>query len=344
MQVEFLGTAAGKPSKKRNVTSIGVILEGGKYILIDCGEGTQRQIMNSNLKLSKLHSIYITHLHGDHIFGLHGLLCTLNEIRTTPLHIYGPVGIKKYIEFVYKNITQYSLHIIELIHRYSSGTNTIVNTISHSNYRYEIDYCKIKHVSDVECYAYKITRIRVIHKINMVKLLPIIESNRTSIEKNGIKPAERIISLLKDRETVSCKGEGVDLNLSDFIIEEANLSLVVALDNYNCDKMIEIFKKCDMLIHESTYVCFPDMSESEIVDITNLAISHGHSTNIMALKTSMSLNCKRLLLTHFSNRYDVDPQEHKLIIDGCHKHIEQVSISTSISCANDFDTFPIEYS
>ena len=80
MKLYFLGTGSQKPSKTRNVTSIALILQTNKYILFDCGEGTQQQILKSNISLTNLHSIFITHLHGDHIFGLPGLLFSMNEI------------------------------------------------------------------------------------------------------------------------------------------------------------------------------------------------------------------------------------------------------------------------
>ena len=98
MQVTFLGTAAGKPSLKRNVTSMAIEMDDSKIILVDCGEATLHQFMRSKLKITNIHTILITHLHGDHIFGLPGLCCTLNDARTQPLHIYGPSGIKKYCD------------------------------------------------------------------------------------------------------------------------------------------------------------------------------------------------------------------------------------------------------
>ena len=73
MKITFLGTAAGKPSKYRNVTSIALELENSDYLLIDCGEATQHQIIKSKLKFNNLHSIYITHLHGDQTHGINDL-------------------------------------------------------------------------------------------------------------------------------------------------------------------------------------------------------------------------------------------------------------------------------
>lgn len=339
MKIQFLGTASGKPSKKRNVTSIAIILEDSSYVLIDCGEGTQRQIMNSTLKLSKIDSIYITHLHGDHIFGLHGLLCTLNDIRNTPLNIFGPTGIRKYVEYVYKNLTNYSLHVFEINEHLTPITK------SKGNFEYTIEFCNVEHGRDVECFAYKITQRRSIPKIDTTKLLPIIDAHRLTIEKAGYKPAEKIISWIKEKKSIPPGIFEMKINVEDFILNESKFSIVIALDNYNCQKMITLFESCDVLIHESTYACFKTMTENEINDMTKLAKHHGHSTNLMAFKNCIDLNCKNLILTHFSNRYDVDSEEYERIIEGCYigmdmdmDNVDKKSAIT-ITCANDFDIF-----
>src|SRR4051794_19257861 len=101
MELYFLGTGAGTPSRQRNVTSIVLKLfeEQGSLWLFDCGEGTQHQILNAPIKLSKLEKIFITHLHGDHLYGLPGLLTTRsNQGNDTPLTIFGPPGIRLYLE------------------------------------------------------------------------------------------------------------------------------------------------------------------------------------------------------------------------------------------------------
>ncbi|GAF07547.1 ribonuclease Z [Paenibacillus pini JCM 16418] len=101
MELEFLGTNAGTPSLQRNVTSMALRMfeERRTFWLFDCGEGTQHQILRSSLKLSKLEHIWITHLHGDHIFGLPGLMSSRsNQGGTTPLTVFGPPGLKSFLE------------------------------------------------------------------------------------------------------------------------------------------------------------------------------------------------------------------------------------------------------
>ena len=100
MELLFLGTGAGVPAKHRNVTSIALKLleERNSIWLFDCGEGTQQQILHTTLKPRKIEKIFITHLHGDHIFGLPGLLSSRSfQGGDEPLVVYGPKGIREYV-------------------------------------------------------------------------------------------------------------------------------------------------------------------------------------------------------------------------------------------------------
>lgn len=101
MELQFLGTGAGVPAKHRNVTSIALKLldERNEVWLFDCGEGTQMQILRTTIRPRKIGKIFITHLHGDHIFGLPGLISSRSfQGGDTPLEIYGPKGIEEYIK------------------------------------------------------------------------------------------------------------------------------------------------------------------------------------------------------------------------------------------------------
>lgn len=102
MQIQFLGTGAGQPSKARNVSSLALKLldEINQVWLFDCGEGTQNQILETTIRPRKVAKIFITHLHGDHIFGLPGFLSSRSfqsSEEQTDIDIYGPVGIRSFV-------------------------------------------------------------------------------------------------------------------------------------------------------------------------------------------------------------------------------------------------------
>ncbi len=149
MELTFLGTSAGVPTKERNVTSMILNLVGIRksYWLFDCGEGTQHRILNSPFKTPKIDKIFITHLHGDHIFGLPGLLCSRSMGGATePLTLYGPKGLKQYVETVLsvsESYMTYPLNIIEIQAGQLFDDGELIVTA------YPLDH-------RVECYGYRI--------------------------------------------------------------------------------------------------------------------------------------------------------------------------------------------
>lgn len=119
MELYFLGTNAGVPTIQRNVTSIALrLLEERRSIwMFDCGEGTQHQVLRSPIRLGKLEKLFITHLHGDHLFGLPGLLSSRGyQGGTSPLTVYGPPGLKAYLDIslaVSQSRIPYKIEIVE---------------------------------------------------------------------------------------------------------------------------------------------------------------------------------------------------------------------------------------
>src|SRR6266511_1643411 len=116
IRVVFLGTSAGLPSRQRNVASVAVILDG-RVLLFDCGEGTQQQLLRSSVRAGAIEAIFITHLHGDHLYGLPGLLATATlSGREAPLTVYGPAGIHDYLSNVIRTTRlgfTYDIQILE---------------------------------------------------------------------------------------------------------------------------------------------------------------------------------------------------------------------------------------
>ncbi|HEY0156362.1 MAG TPA: ribonuclease Z [Thermoanaerobaculia bacterium] len=99
MRLIFLGTSSGTPSRERNVSSVALLLDDGALLLFDCGEGTQHRLQLAPVRGGAIDAIFLSHLHGDHVYGLPGLLATLSmNGRTRPLDVVGPEGTAEYVE------------------------------------------------------------------------------------------------------------------------------------------------------------------------------------------------------------------------------------------------------
>ena len=119
MNITFLGTSSGVPTLTRNVSSLALKLsQSSEVFLFDCGEGTQHQLIRSNIKSSQIKKIFITHMHGDHIYGLPGLLATLGlSGNSNGIEIYGPSELKSFINSSLKSSyckLSFPLHFVEV--------------------------------------------------------------------------------------------------------------------------------------------------------------------------------------------------------------------------------------
>lgn len=339
MKITFLGTSASQPSLNRNTTSIALEFKTGEFIMVDCGEATLLQLMRSPLKFSRVHTIFITHLHGDHIYGLPGFLSTLNSQRTEPLTLYGPRGIKKFCSFFEQSIRGFHLTITEI-----DGECLDVCNLQISDQHVEVKACHVSH--STECYSYKFTQTKIKNKINIKKVEPIIEKYQSELISLGYKPPKKIIqSIVNDSEFTlefkcSSTGNNISLNAWDYVFKTPPSSLVIALDNYKCPNIFSFFKECDVLIHESTYVSKQSSSEEERNATHTKALTNHHSTNLMAAKNGIDIGAKKLILTHFSNRYKfedgkmVDEDE---IIEAC----REVGFNGETAIAYDFSEFEL---
>src|SRR5436305_7636781 len=100
VRIVFLGTSAGTPSRERNLAAVTVVMDG-RTLLFDCGEGTQQQLLRSSVRAGSIEAIFISHMHGDHLYGLPGLLATMSlHGRTRPLALYGPPRVARYLTAV----------------------------------------------------------------------------------------------------------------------------------------------------------------------------------------------------------------------------------------------------
>ncbi len=287
MELTFLGTGAGMPSNQRNVTSIVLRLLGdrGAIWMFDCGEGTQHQYMRASLKLSKLERIFITHLHGDHLFGLPGLLTSrAHQGVLTPLTIFGPQGIKSYIDSALKasqSHLEYKLEVIEFDE--ASHTDKLSSIYEDDHYR--IYAARLEH--RIDSYGYRVEEKDKPGKLDYRKLT-----------KLGI-PSGPEFGLLKQGNDVTLS-DGTVLIAADFIGDSIPGRVVTILgDTRTCLNISHLADKADVLVHEATFS----------KELQHLAYDYHHSTTEDAARAALQGGVGALIITHISPRYQEESTE-----------------------------------
>ncbi|MBO9583681.1 MAG: ribonuclease Z [Flavobacterium sp.] len=274
MKLTILGCYAATPRTLTNPTS--QVLEiKNRLFLIDCGEGTQVQLRKNKIKFSKINHIFISHLHGDHLFGLIGTISTFSLLgRTTDLHIYGPKGIKELILLQLKlteSWTTYSLFFHELESKESEvifeDKKVIVKTIPLKHRVYTNGFLFQEKPDERKLDVEAVQRYNI-HVAYYQKI------------KNGS-------DITLDNGTV------VENEKLTFDPPPAK-SYAFCSDTVYYEEIIPIIQNADVLYHESTFL------ESE----ARLAEKTLHSTAKEAAKIALKANVKQLILGHYSTRYD----------------------------------------
>lgn len=274
MELTFLGTGAGLPSKKRNVTAIAlsILQEVNNVWLFDCGEATQHQILHTSIKPRKINKIFITHLHGDHLYGLPGLLSSRSfQSGDAPLTVYGPKGIKEYIDIsltVSGTHLTYPLDIIELT----------VGKLFEDD-KFEV-YCeKLEH--GISSYGFYIREKDQIGQLNVRKL-----------KAMGISPGP-IYQQIKENEFTQLS-DGTLIKRADVIgPPKQGRRLAILGDTRSTFKHTSFVKDADILVHEATF----EKTANE------LAYNYFHSTTAEAAQLARDSGVNKLILTHISSRY-----------------------------------------
>ncbi|RKR11959.1 RNAse Z [Flavobacterium sp. 90] len=274
MKLTILGCYAATPRTLTNPTS--QVLEiKNKMFLIDCGEGTQVQLRKNKIKFSKINHVFISHLHGDHLYGLIGTISTFSLLgRTTDLHIYGPKGIKELILLQLKlteSWTTYSLFFHELESKESEvifeDQKVIVRTIPLKHRVYTNGFLFQEKPGD--------------RKLNV-----------EAVQHYNIHTA--YYQKIKGGGNVTLDDGTVIENEKLSFDPIPSLSYAFCSDTVYTEDIIPIIKDVDVLYHESTFL------ESEAA----LAKKTLHSTAIEAAKIAQKANAKHLILGHYSTRYD----------------------------------------
>ncbi|WP_347549702.1 ribonuclease Z [Pseudalkalibacillus hwajinpoensis] len=272
MEITFLGTGAGVPSTKRNVSSAALRLDDGAIWLFDCGEATQHQILSASITLSKITKLFITHLHGDHIFGLPGLLGSRSfQGGETEVVVYGPLGIKAFIDS--------ALSLSKTYLRYPLRIEEISDGIQIQEEEFKITVALLEH--GIQSYGYRIEEADKSGSLNVKKLVEL-----------GVQPGP-IYQQLK-------KGKSIELE-SGRILHPDEVTgpiikgrcIVICGDTRYSRKTIDLAEKADILVHEATF-----SREKE-----SLAYDYFHSTTTQAAHIAREAGAGELLINHISSRY-----------------------------------------
>lgn len=299
MDIFFLGTGAGIPGKLRNVTSIALKLleERGAIWLFDCGEATQHQILHTAIKPRRIEKIFITHLHGDHIYGLPGLLSSRSfQGGETEVTVYGPEGIRSFVEV--------SLSISQTYLKYPLKFVEITEGTVFEDEQFVVEALRLEH--GIPSFGY-----RVIEKDRPGILLA------EKLKDAGISPGP-IYKQIKNGETVVTE-DGRVINPSDYVGSQQKGRIVTILgDTRVCKNALQLAMDADLLVHEATFAKGEE----------NLARDYFHSTTYQAAEIAKSANVIKLCLTHISSRYDREACK-ELVREAC-------EIFPNVEIAEDF--------
>ena len=273
MQITFLGTSSGVPTRARNVSSVALRLpQRAEVWLFDCGEGTQHQLLRSDLKTSQIRRIFITHMHGDHIYGLMGLLASCGLAGNTErIDIYGPAELEDYLRAGKKySYTHFS---------YPVQVHSVQPGVVYEDEEYLISCRPLKH--RIQAFGYRVVEKDRPGRFNVEKATAL-----------GI-PSGPIYGQLKRGDTVTLP-DGRQIRGSDLCeAPEVGRKVVYCTDTVYCDSAVELAQDADVLIHEATFAH----------QDAQLAFERLHSTSTMAAQVALGAGVKQLIMTHFSPRY-----------------------------------------
>lgn len=272
-EINILGCGSASPTSLRN-PSAQVVQVQERYFLIDCGEGTQVQIRKSKIRMQKINHVLISHLHGDHYFGLIGLLSTFHLLgRKKEIHIYGPEDLKNVI---YTQLKASNTYLKYDLHFHSLNFNE--KELLFEDKRVEVFSFPMRHSIDV-C-GFVIQEKQKPRKINRKAVdaynVPVYELNRI---KDGSDYE------MEDGTIIENKKLTFDSNPS--------YSYAYCSDTSYYPQMVESIKNVDLLYHEATFG----------KDLEKLAKQTKHSTAEQAALIAKEANVKQLLLGHYSARY-----------------------------------------
>lgn len=270
--VTILGNNSAVPSHSRHPTAQ-ILQSGEHFFLIDCGEGTQMQLSLYKIKRSRINRIFISHLHGDHYFGLIGLLNTLAlNNRLNDLHIYSPSPLRSIIELqmdVAAARFPYQLYFHDLNKE----------EIIFEDKKLSVECFKVNH--RIECWGFIFREKKNLRKVNVQQV------------KKYKVPSSFFANLHQGEDYVNAKNELIKNDILTLPVEPPK-SYAYCADTSYYEPISNKIRGVDLVYHEATY----------LADLEKKARDRFHSTSIQAAMIAKNAGAKKLLMGHFSSMYD----------------------------------------
>ena len=296
MKLTFLGTSAGMPTTERNVTALALAIDDSKHwYLIDCGESTQHQLLRCHYTLNNLQAIFITHVHGDHMFGLPGMLTSASmQGRSKPLTIYAPEGVKQFV-------------------------TTALSCADVHDLPFKLDFVR----TDTAGFAFEDEQFRVTahelsHRVPSFAYRFCEKTYSTQLDTEQLEslnvPRGELWGLLQKGETVTLDDGSQVLPKQVLQSPPKKRIAIIAGDNDRPELLLDALQGSDLLVHEAT------------VTQSTLDRADGqwmHSSAKMVAEVAQQANIPHLILTHFSGRYRLSKEAGESCVEVIRHEAEQ---------------------
>jgi ribonuclease Z len=312
MEIQFLGTSSGTPTKNRNVSALALRSPtSGHWSLVDCGEGTQHQVLHTTLSLVSLRAIFVTHIHGDHCYGLPGLLASAGMLnRAAPLFIVGPPTVRHYVECVLQTSQLCLPYPIQFVDVERGGPIDVLADLT-------VQATELSH--RVPSFAYSFTEKTVENKLDVAKL------------KRDDVPAGPVWGQLQQGDDATLP-DGRTLRSLDYILPPRQpRKIIVGGDNDTPELLADEARTAQVLVHESTY------TEEVLV---KMGPGPQHSSASRVARFASEANIPNLVLTHFSPRYE-QQVKGKLSLDQIEDEA-RASYGGRLFLANDLERYVLD--